>query len=92
MENKRDEFRRVMSEWFTEWNQTNRLVSEKELIYTFEHWGIRYEGIRPFGETLRIGWSWESEGVKGEININPKGNPFRVLFKFKPIQNELGHE
>ena len=91
MENKRDEFRRVMREWFTEWNSSeSRNDLEGELRYTFEHWGIRYEGIRPFGETLRIGWSWESEGVKGEININPKGNPFRVLFKFKPM--ELGHE
>ncbi len=84
MESKRDQFKRVMSEWLP---TLNRDSLEKEIRYTFEYWGIRLVGIRPFGETVIIEGEWPVEGVSIQININPGGNPFRTLFRWKADTN-----
>jgi hypothetical protein len=85
MESKRDEFKRVMSQWLP---TLNRDKLQTELEYTFEYWGIRLVGIRPFGETVTIEGEWPDEGVNFRININPGGNPFRTLFRWKVDTNK----
>ncbi len=84
MESKRDQFKRVMSQWLPN-VPMDKL--ESEIRYTFEYWGIRLVGIRPFGETVIIEGEWPDEGVSFHININPGGNPFRTLFRWKVDTN-----
>ena len=90
---KREGFRKVMSEWFSNYSYNigecypfhNLSKLEKELKYTWGEWGIVYSSIRPFGETLIIEGIWEDEGIRFHININPQ-NPitseFRTLIRW----------
>jgi hypothetical protein len=85
MENKRDEFRRVMREWLpTIQNKPDNEI-EKDVQYTWGEWGIQFKGMERFGETLTLGGDWESEGMAIEVNINPNvpDTEFRVLFRWR---------
>jgi hypothetical protein len=90
---KREGFRKAMNEWFSAYSYSigecypfeDVTKLEKELKYTWEHWGIVYSSIKPFGETLIIEGIWGEEGIRFNININPQ-NPitseFRMLIRW----------
>jgi hypothetical protein len=100
---RREGFRKVMSEWFTNYSYNpyecypfeNLSKLDKELRYTWGEWGIVYIGIHPFGETLIIEGIWEEEGIRFHININPQ-NPitseFRMLIRWWELDiNDWAH-
>ena len=85
MENRRDEFRRVMREWIPTIRNKPETEIERDVRYTWGEWGIQFIGMESFGETLTLGGEWQSEGVAIEVNINPKADDseFRVLFRWR---------
>ena len=85
MNNKREEFKRVMREWLPTIRNKPENELEADVRYTWGEWGIQFIGMESFGETLTLGGEWESEGVAIEVNINPKADDseFRVLFRWR---------
>ena len=83
--NRREEFKAVMSEWFKGIRHNDYASIQKDVQYTWGEWGIQFIGMEVFGETLTMGGEWESEGVAIEVNINPKApeNEFRVLYRWR---------
>ena len=85
LNNRRDEFRRVMREWLPTIQNKPDTEIQKDIEYTWGEWGIQFIGMERFGETLTLGGEWESEGMAIEVNINPNvpENEFRVLFRWR---------
>jgi hypothetical protein len=83
--NRREEFKATMSEWFKSIHNNDLASIERDVRYTWGEWGIKFIGMETFGETLTLGGEWESEGVAIEVNINPKApdTEFRVLFRWR---------
>lgn len=96
----RERFKGELSEWLT-----SRVWIEDEIYpfrdltpisKEFESWvkpyGIHFEGIETFGETVTFNSKWESEGVHFQTNINPtiQRDGFRVVFRWRGL--EAGHE
>lgn len=83
--NRREEFKGVMSEWFKSIHNKPLNEIEAEVKYTWGEWGIKFTGMEIFGETLTLGGEWVNEGVAIEVNINPKApdNEFRVLYRWR---------
>jgi hypothetical protein len=85
MNNKREEFKAVMSEWLPTIRNKPLNEIEAEVKYTWGEWGIQFIGMERFGETLTLGGEWVNEGVAIEVNINPTAddNEFRVLYRWR---------
>jgi hypothetical protein len=83
--NRREQFKQTMNEWFKQIHNKPLNEIEAEVRYTWGEWGIQFIGMEVFGQTLTMGGEWESEGVAIEVNINPKvpDNEFRVLYRWR---------
>ena len=85
--NRRDEFRMEMDEFFAGIREKGCKEIEAETRYRWDVWGIEYVGMRKFGETLIISGVWDDEGVSIELNINAGASDedFRVLSRWRVI-------
>jgi hypothetical protein len=85
--NRRDEFRMEMNEFFEGIRGKGFKEIEAETRYRWDVWGIEYIGIRKFGETVILSGVWGDEGVSIEVNINPGASDedFRVLSRWRTI-------
>ena len=82
---RREEFKRVMNEWFKSIKDNELHSIERDVRYTWGEWGIKFIGMERFGETLTLGGEWSEQGVSIEVNINPKApdTEFRVLYRWR---------
>lgn len=67
---------------------------EREFQQRVLHYGIELEKVHTFGETITFDCKWVSEGLWFQTNINPtiQRDGFRVVFRWKELPNEAGHE
>ncbi len=56
--------------------------------------GIEFKSIETFGETITFNSEWVNEGLWFQTNINPtiQRDGFRVVFRWKELRDEIGHE
>ena len=66
----------------------------REFQQRVKPYGIELEGIETFGETITFNCKWVSEGLWFQTNINPtiQRDGFRVVFRWKELRDEIGHE
>ena len=60
----------------------------KEFGERVKPYGIEFEGVETFGETITFNCRWVSEGLWFQTNINPtiQRDGFRVVFRWKELK------
>lgn len=96
----REDFKYKLSEWLSMrvWIEDeiypfrDLTPISKEFEAMVSDYGIHFEGVETFGETITFNSRWESEGIHFQTNINPtiQRDGFRVVFRWRGL--EAGHE